>query len=876
MQLFQLRFRHLLPLISLVLLMGGCSTQKDSVVNRTYHTTSTRFNYYFNGEESFREGIKSLESKHIDDFNGLLKVFPIGTEADATSVLSQMDRAVQKVGMAVFKHGMVIGGKEKNDWIDESYLLMGKAQLMKRDYVAARTTFEFVISRYGKQPASYEASLWKARMHIMKGEFNEAAPLLGIVGTAIDKKLTWGSTKRLYPQVYADLLLSQNNLEAAIPYLELGIKTNISKKVRIRLSYILAQTYQELGRFEEARKTYSKVLKLNPSYSFTFNARISMARCFESGRSGDQKAMVKLLNKMARDEKNLEYLDQIYFALADINLKSADTVTAIDNLRKSVSASVQNRNQKALSSLQLADLYFEIPDYVNAAAYYDSTMQFLAKEFPNYNAIKRKTDILTDLVGNLLIVQTEDSLQKVAAMPEQQRNQIIDGFIQKILAEETQKRAEEAERQQSIQFFEQESRNMQSVTQTGGFYFYSPQALSMGYSEFQKRWGKRKNEDLWRISNKQGGGFGSLAGGDQDSVAVDSVQVPKGNPKERTYYLADLPLTPEKVKASNARIAQALLNAGGIYRSSLGEPDMAIESFQKLEARFPASPLVVQAWYQLYHLYQELEFFELAQRYKQKITETYPNSDYARLLNDPDYYARLEAEKNEGEVFYQTTYEAFSTGKYDVVKRNKAVAFAKYHDKDLLGRFEYLNVLAMVKGQSVDTVKAALNRFLIEYDSTRAGEHARGILNYYDEKDRPAGKSTDTTQVQAYVQGIYEYAEKGAHIFVLVLDGNSININEAKILVADHNQLNHSLKQLSISSILLDQDRHIITVSSFATAADVMDYARIIGTDKKISDILSKGKGEMFAISSANYTKFYKRKNLAEYLSFYKHFYQKP
>ncbi len=37
----------------------------------------------------------------------------------------------------------------------------------------------------------------------------------------------------------------------------------------------------------------------------------------------------------------------------------------------------------------------------------------------------------------------------------------------------------------------------------GKWYFYNQQTKDFGYAEFVKKWGRRKLEDLWRISDKQ-------------------------------------------------------------------------------------------------------------------------------------------------------------------------------------------------------------------------------------------------------------------------------------------------------------------------------------------------------------------------------------
>ncbi len=87
---------------------------------------------------------------------------------------------------------------------------------------------------------------------------------------------------------------------------------------------------------------------------------------------------------MLKDSKNIEYKDQIYFALGNIAMEEGDREQAIEYYQLSVSTSVQNQYQKGFSSLTLAEIYYEEPDYILSAAYYDSAVSFLNKDYPGY------------------------------------------------------------------------------------------------------------------------------------------------------------------------------------------------------------------------------------------------------------------------------------------------------------------------------------------------------------------------------------------------------------------------------------------------------------------------------------------------------------
>ena len=235
---------------------------------------------------------------------------------------------------------------------------------------------------------------------------------------------------------------------------------------------------------------YTQVLKHSTIYEMEFNAKINLAQCY-TNKSTDREYIVKKLKKMLKDEKNKDYLDQIYYALAQISLTDKDTTQAVNYLGKSVSTSKTNNYQRSVSALQLADIYFSFPNYPKAQAYYDSTMQFLPTDFTNYKAIKKKTETLTDLVKQLQLIMREDSLQSLAAMPEERRNKVIDRLIANFIAEEVKKKQEEQTKQQNQMFANQEE-VMNSSSGQGRWYFYNAATMSNGFSAFGKKWGRRK------------------------------------------------------------------------------------------------------------------------------------------------------------------------------------------------------------------------------------------------------------------------------------------------------------------------------------------------------------------------------------------------
>ncbi len=252
------------------------------------------------------------------------------------------------------------------------------------------------------------------------------------------------------------------------------------KSVDTRARFILGQIYQEQGEYSWATDYYTQVIKKNPPYEMAFNAAINLAKCYDIRYEEDSKKLVKKLSKMLKEDKNKDFLDQIYYALSDIAFKESKDSLAIEYLRLSVATSKSNQYQKVTSALKLGDIYFDIPEYQLSQAYYDTAVQVMPEDYPDYEKIKARTTYLTELVTNLIIVETEDSLQRLVNMTDEERFVIIDKIIEDVIAEE--ERQKELEELALLTGGSKSPGGVNTIggpTGSGSWYFYNPQAIKL-------------------------------------------------------------------------------------------------------------------------------------------------------------------------------------------------------------------------------------------------------------------------------------------------------------------------------------------------------------------------------------------------------------
>ena len=866
----------------------SCQPTKPTLVRKAYHNLTAHYNAYFNGNESLKEGLNELNKKADDDYTKILPVFKIGTPENAQSIATYTDKAVKKASIVIQKHSFAIHnkqGKEYCNWIDKSYMLIGKAQFYKRNYTDAAESFNYVIKRFNN-PIKYEAMLWYVRTKNQKKDYSESASFLAMVESKEGKKLMDKKTERLVPVYFADYFLQRAEYASAEKYLNKAIESKLQKKIKSRLVFILAQMKQKNNSLDTASILYKKVIKMNPPYVMSFNAKINLAKCFDASNT-DSGPILKLLEKMLKDSKNKEYLDQIYFALGDLYYKKQDTIKAIDNYKYCVAASLKNVKLKTIAYLTIADIYYSQFKYLDAQTYYDSAVPNLPQDYPNYNQIVAKKELLNDLVKYLKVVEMEDSMQSLAKLPEKERLKAIDKIISSIIKEEQRKQKEEAQRQQVLALYQRNSQDINQFGNAGGsnssFYFYNSSTTSFGYAEFVKKWGKRPLEDMWMLKDKKVSefDFGENKDDKKDSVEVkDSVATKpiSNNPKDRDYYIKRIPLTPEATEASTQRIMNALYNAGFLYYEGLKDYRKAAQTFEQYVKRFPDTPFEVRSFYYLYKIYKDTLFNKVKSTYyKDQILTKYPNSDYAKIISNPDYFKQLQAQQSKSALLYKETYLTFREGKYAEVIQKSDQAISLYKGDPLISKFELLKALSTGKTSDNETFKLALQDIVKKYPKSEEKNYARMILSSYfkEEATDSAGITVFKKNIQKPPKELFTYNDSLIHIYVLVANINKVKIKDLENAISDFNKNNFELDNLTVSSIVQDEQHQIITVSNFKSKDKGMIYYNSITSDRETLLNMSDNDFTHFIISTDNYSNFLNKKKTAEYLDFFKKNYLK-
>jgi len=862
----------------LTALVAGCSVEKNTGASRFYHSLISKYNIYFNGNEAYKAGVAKVKDSHRDDYSALLPVFEYSTPEAAQVSASDMERAVQKASKLIALYSITAKPEEKkrgdrssadeefynrreyNQYVDDSYLLMAKAQFYQKNYTGARATLSYNLGLTKDEGIINESAIWMARIYTEEGNYQEAERLLQ--GIPEPEKLS-KSLQAMIWSTSADIALRQKRYEKAIDPLISAVEYSSDKQTKVRLTYLLAQTCKAGGDNARSTKYFTDVMRMNPPYDLEFNAGINLAGVADVS-SGDAADLKKTLRKMLRDSKNKEYLDQIYFALGEIERRQGNIEGALELWAESARSSTGNNRQKARSYLALGEYFYSVPSYVKAQRYYDSAMYIIDRRFPDYDAISRTSSDLNEYAVFHTVVSVEDSLRRVALMSPAERESLISGIIRKLQEEETLARQETTgtDRYNMGQYYENEQRNQNTISAEGSWYFYNQAALTFGRTEFRRRWGERRLEDNWRRANRtrmnpstQGNENGDVVN-NPDSAAVAAV-------RSTEFYLKNLPLTDSLMAESRQKSAAALLAEGKVLASRLRDTTLAATSFEEA-ARSGGTDIVrAEALWELYRLLQKRDPAR-AERRRSELLSLFPASEYARILSDPDYVRKQTEASKASEILYESAYNAFAAGSYEEAFTLCENAMKMYSRDQLAPKFMLLQAMATGALRGETAYKEGLDSLVARYPLTPEGARAAEIIEVLL-REIPEMRIADDIKI---AESLYLADTLQPHYILLVAANVSANLNQMVFDVINFNLDNFSDKNYRSEGTAVENKFLAITVGTFASTSDAMAYLRVFDPLKEIRGA-DEAQISVFVISRDNLPKFMDDRNIERYRIFY-------
>ncbi len=716
--------------------------KKFTLPKRIYNNTVTHFNYYFNANQRLNEILERASESHRDDYTQLLSFYDYDLE---TTAQDQIDTVLYKCTAGILLHDL------RSDWVDNLYMLMGKAYLLRKDFDSAQMVFQYInyafapkdegydipigsnasnaggifsISTNEKRtlwkkltttlPSRNESFIWMTRTFIEQDKAAEAAGLLALLRSDALFPV------RLQPELdelSAYLFYKLNAYDSAANYLVRALKKGNDHMAKARSYYLAGQLYELAGNNKASIQSYQTAIRFSTDPFMEVYARLNIAALSTGDKDNALQENLNELLKMAKKDKYDVYRDIIYYAAAKLELSRKNYNAAQQWLLRSVSFSNDNPLQKQQSFLLLGDLNYDRKAYSQSFRFYDSVQVNMVKE-KEQERINTRKPALQLIAMNEENINREDSVQQIATLPEAERTALLKKILSQLRKERGLKETEETSFGSDLPAGNTQAADL--FNNNGAeFYFLNSSLRSRGLGEFNRRWGNRPNIDNWR---RQSAVDKVIPAQNQAIVSADNKPVPKKEELSLEALQNTIPLTEEQKELSNTMIIRGLLENGKIFQEQLDDYPSAIEVYEELLRRFPRAAEAEEAGFNLIQCYRKTNNLSAADSLQNAFAKTFADSKFLNNTNAAN-------KKDPAEIIYSNIYNLFIEGKFESAIQAKKQTEQQYKNSQWTPQLLYIESIYYIK-QKADTI--AINRLqqlLTSFPSSPLAEKAATMID---------------------------------------------------------------------------------------------------------------------------------------------------
>ncbi|WP_139170240.1 type IX secretion system periplasmic lipoprotein PorW/SprE [Chitinophaga terrae (ex Kim and Jung 2007)] len=727
-----------------------------------FQNMATRFNYYFHAKTKLDRVVKSANRDGQDDYTALLPFYPYSLQNSDISK-GELDSVIEKSNMGIQLHD------PRGKWIDDCFLLLGRAYFYENDLDNAYKTFRYInIAFAPKNKSEYktvvgahendqisiaskekrnglfgslkhkkarnDAFLWQARTLLAMQNYDEVQSLLNVLNSdpnfphRLDGDLA---------EVRAYSNYIQKRYPETIEPLKLAIAKSRNKVSKARMAFILGQLYAMQQQPDSAMDEFRHVIALKPDPMMDFQARIQIA-IINAQTTGDPDRSLAGLKRMLHKQKFERFRDGIYYTMGALVAKK-DPDAAANYMKQSLKQPSDNLMQRALTYKGLADLYYDHRNYVDAKKYYDSTAGVMTQDFKDAAIVTTRKDALSEVVAKLDIIKKQDSLMRIAAMDPSERNIYLSKLLAGMKKESNTKKLKEAldatSATDGLANITNNNGAYSPKEEKGDWYFYNAASKSAGYAEFKRKWGNRAAGDNWRRSQNGVVNPNSnqpLIPEDQEALANTNAS---GSPDSLTVdqLTAGLPLTPAQMETASASVKEAWFDLGKLYHDKLDDSPLAIETYDSLLILYPEHPRKPEVIYSLYVWHNKANHAREADRYKTMVLNQYGNTNFADIIRSGGLKDIDGQKKKEITKAYNEAYLAFKSGNFETAKALKQQADSTFGVNFLQSKFDLLEAMLAIRmdtaqaGDTLQLARKAVQQVLTKYAADEE-VHAQALL----------------------------------------------------------------------------------------------------------------------------------------------------
>lgn len=700
-------------------------------MNRTGHAMSTKYNVMYNGNIAFDQAKKELDDTYEDNFWERLPIEPLKIEEDFIPLpgqqrpddteLTGFEKSEEKAVKSVQKHSMVIDGLERNNQIDEAYLLLGKSRYYLQRFIPALEAFTYGLENYPNANLYRETKIWKAKSHVrLQNEELAIETLNTVLGSP---ELTEGE----YEKAHTAMAMAYTQIDSTdrvVDHLKKSTLYFEDRSQGARNLFILGQIYREQNKIDSSNMIFDALtyMKKIPR-KYSVHAAIERAKNYTEA---DSTSMIKYtLQDLIEDRDNRPYLDELYYQAGILALANGEPERAELFFEKSIRNNSQKPFQKSMSYEQMGELYFDRNQFEIAGAYYDSVLALpVDKNTKRMRRVVRIRESLNDVIYYENLAKRNDSILRVTMMTEEERDQFFGAHIER-LRQEMEARKASQELQELNQGLGTFTSDPQTSDADGKFYFYNPQVVGLGKQQFIVKYGNRSYGDFWLISQNPGVNAGVAK--TDNTILADSSEL-----FSLDYYKRRIPDTQAEIDSMKYLRSDAYYNLGLIYKEQFAEYPLAAKDFEIFLADDPIENLVLPA---KYHLYKTYAFFdeEKSNKYRDEIVTDYPDSRYAMIIRNPKGLSEVSGDEDSAESIYKSAFICYEEEDYEYALSTVNGALERFQGQEIEAKFELLKAFLLLRTDGDQAFVEKLNEVIINFPNTEESDHAEASLEKFNQ-----------------------------------------------------------------------------------------------------------------------------------------------
>lgn len=708
------------------------------------------------------------------------------------------------------------------------------------------------------RPVFQEGQLWLARTLIERDNYDGARRLLDQLANSPG---TYNDIRKEVAVAQAHLAIQEEEYAIAAQALTNAVDKSSDKHEKARLMFVKAQLHQRIGQSGEAYTAYERVVRLKPTYGMEFAARLNMAQnAYMSGKGTAAEAITNL-ERLLNDDKNEPYQDQIYYAMAVIELAEGNQEQGVAYMEQCLASPSSNQAQQTEAYYTLGMLFYEQENYLQAKNYFDNALQTMSKLDDRYLPTESLRDNLVDIARNLETITLQDSLLMVAEMSPEEQADLAKRLYEeeKINKQASPGRGKTNPRGFNLDGGPTRGGATSAIRRESSFFAYDDRTLKRGEKEFDRRWGDRPLEDNWRRTNRADKGLS-----ESEEVVVEDVNLLTQEQIDK--LLSDIPKDKSGKERARLEIKKAMFELGRLYRDRLANNEKSVAILEELNQRFPGNIHELDSWYYLYLGYTDLNNTAKSKEYYDKIVMKYPTSTYGQILQNPNYAQEFLNEERQLNRSYDEVYQLFEQGEYQTVLSKSESNLGRLIGKHpLKPRYALLMAMSTGNTQGKEAYIAELQKVIASYPSSPEETRAKEILRLL------GGAGASLPGKAQEESGSFKAGENELHYVIIVFESDDIDLNANKIVVSDYNRTYHSLDKLRISNVYLGQsnDIPVLVLRRFKDKSAAMSYYD--GIQRNTADFINAGQVsyQVFPITQSNYREILRNRTVDGYDTFF-------